>query len=720
LILGGRKMQFRLVKPTAKSLNNNDSYVLAMPNKIIVWNGKKSSIMKRAKAAELATAINKKKEYGCSCRFIQTIEHFGNKISKTFLAHFSENECDVEDQYNLKDCEFEDSIIKKNLVYQIETCSDNSNNIKLIFNPQFSGRVLKKRNLDPSKVIIIINYFFLAYVFDFGTEVYLWLGSKYNRREQKNENELALNCFDQTDCEYLKDYLDSINQLHPYGYYFPIDKKNRPDWVTIEKIKEKCESILFKKKFSDWNDIDIKISAQKKLPESKMSRNKINFNGCFKKDPTYPYILLGTVINRGKGGFDPDLDFNFSIFEDTATVHRLVKNEFQPATDNLFSFLFSEEAYLIEWSFTYGRKDIRNIKRDSENENTGREISVYFYWQGRDCSVSEKALSAVLTIFHVKKKAHQCHIGQDQELPVFLYLFKGNYISSMGKLKSFDQNENHLYLIRGENKESFLTEVIPSYQSLRSQAQFLFVVAKTKKIYNWVGSNANKHLDVRNYIKNLCKLFEKNETYFDLEVIEENQESACFKDALFFPENIAVTEIRIFRVICLAIVMVCTFTKTYLWLGWKHIQRDTTDDKTIISEHNVLKDPNFLEMKQFIIEDAIPFLKEHNFCCKITEIHSGIEPYDFITLFPMWIIRNDVREIQNTIGRIPNSVNEITENIICEQYLRLYYPLHVLSKRPLPENVKHSQLEIYLEDSEFEGTHMPNYKKLSLPQGNAL
>ena len=48
-LLGSRHIQTRLVEPSVKSMNSGDVFVLVTPKDLHLWNGKDTSIMKKAK-----------------------------------------------------------------------------------------------------------------------------------------------------------------------------------------------------------------------------------------------------------------------------------------------------------------------------------------------------------------------------------------------------------------------------------------------------------------------------------------------------------------------------------------------------------------------------------------------------------------------------------------------------------------------------------------------
>lgn len=61
--------------------------------------------------------------------------------------------------------------------------------------------------------------------------------------------------------------------------------------------------------------------------------------------------------------------------------------------------------------------------------------------------------------------------------------------------------------------------------------------------------------------------------------------------------------------IYLALAVVCSSQKTYLWHGWMSQKGENDDDQEKLAECNILQDKNYLETKRAVLEDLLPFLK---------------------------------------------------------------------------------------------------------------
>ena len=56
-------------------------------------------------------------------------------------------------------------------------------------------------------------------------------------------------------------------------------------------------------------------------------------------------------------------------------------------------------AYIIKWNFEIFRTGIRSLKGGkSKQEDSGRDRIFFFFWQGQDCSSSDKGTAALMTV----------------------------------------------------------------------------------------------------------------------------------------------------------------------------------------------------------------------------------------------------------------------------------------------------------------------------------
>ncbi|XP_037030396.1 supervillin isoform X2 [Bradysia coprophila] len=107
-------------------------------------------------------------------------------------------------------------------------------------------------------------------------------------------------------------------------------------------------------------------------------------------------------------------------------------------------------------------------------------------------------------------------------------------------------------------------------------------------------------------------------------------------------------------------------------------------------------------------------------------VWAGLEPIEFVALFPYWIERKDIGHINIQDGRseVPVSISEALSQLSQKKH-----PLSVLLTRPLPEGCDPTRLEMYLEDDDFEVAlgvpqsefeRMPLWKQTKLKKDKGL
>jgi len=189
--------------PLARSsLNGGDVFVLDNGLKIYQWIGAKAGGAEKARAGQLARAIDD--ERGGK----PTVQVFnqGDKDAKEFWALLEGGEGDVKESHETTDEKWQEVKDKKLFVF---TDKDGKEEFKKVQ----EGKI-EKKNLKSDD----------AYIVDIGAEVFVWVGSKASVTEKAK----AL--------KYAQDYLKN---------------EKRPAWTPISRYIEGGESENFLKHFDD-------------------------------------------------------------------------------------------------------------------------------------------------------------------------------------------------------------------------------------------------------------------------------------------------------------------------------------------------------------------------------------------------------------------------------------------------------------------------------------
>ncbi|KAG0713102.1 Supervillin [Chionoecetes opilio] len=158
------------------------------------------------------------------------------------------------------------------------------------------------------------------------------------------------------------------------------------------------------------------------------------------------------------------------------------------------SHLYTGDSYVVRWYYHVTASG-RTLKGEPSKHNvTGRSRVAYFFWQGKDSSVSDKGVSALMTVELDEERGPHIRVSMGLEPPAFLNLFKGGLIIHQGR-----QDDEHepkpwkLFIVRGElENEGHLVEVDVDSSHLRSRGCLVLVNCNTGVIHLWLGAKALK------------------------------------------------------------------------------------------------------------------------------------------------------------------------------------------------------------------------------------
>lgn len=485
-IKGRRHVQTRLVEPVADSINEGDNFLLITPKALYNYVGEYSNIIEQSRAADIANVIQKTHDLGCRVKEIIGLSRSSNnKHLKEFWALLGES--DVMESANAgeasEDEDYETGILSTNMIYSI---GDN----ELIPVEEYSGSIPKYGMLEERKV----------FVFDFGSEMYVWSGKNAVADEKKSALQLAKQLW---------------NEGYDYGEYdvCPLniasllgDRENkrdnkssdkRPDWALFAKITQHRETVLFKEKFLDWPDFSrvIRVKSDEKINTNVHTEiTAYNVKELLEKNTSEPDLVVeGTHLGRGQSYFDEATRRLFKYETIDLQCWRILDHANCESLDaqSLGQF-YDHDTYIYNWRYQMTVMGRELNGQPSKHAQVGKERSVFFYWQGANSSVSEKCTAAYLTVQLDKQNAPQVRIEQGNEPAAFLHLFKGSMVVHEGK-RGQDKMDSRLFIIRGElENEGYLMEVPCSLNSLRSRSSFFLINTEESEMILWHGCKSMK------------------------------------------------------------------------------------------------------------------------------------------------------------------------------------------------------------------------------------
>ncbi|XP_067326448.1 supervillin isoform X2 [Anolis sagrei] len=764
-IKGRRHVQTRLVEPRATSLNSGDCFLLLTPHYCFLWVGEFANVIEKAKASELATLIQTKRELGCRASYVQTIEeginthtHAAKDFWKLLGGQTSYQSAGRPEEDEM----YEAAIIETNCIYRLV-------DDKLIPDDDYWGKMPKCTLLNSKEVL----------VFDFGSEVYVWHGKEVTLGQRKVAFQLAKHLwngtFDYANCD--------INPLDPgeCNSLIPRKGQGRPDWAIFGRLTEHNETILFKEKFLDWTEL--KKPAEKNSSESPLKEETKSDAKPYDvmrmvplPETTVGTVLDGMNIGRGYGLIEGEDRRQFEIITVSVDVWHILEFDYSRLPKQSIGQFHEGDTYVVKWKYLVSTSVGSRQKGDLQTRVVGKEKCVYFFWQGRHSTVSEKGTSALMTVELDEERGAQVQVLQGKEPPCFLQCFQGGMIVHSGRREEEEENTQsdwRLYCVRGEVPlEGNLLEVACHCSSLRSRTSMIVLNINKALIYLWHGCKAQPHTKevgrtAANKIKEQCPLEAglHSSSKVTIHECEEGSEPIGFWDALgrrdrkaydcmlqdpgkfnFTPrlfilgsssgEFLATEYIYpsrdpsvvnsmpflqedLYTAPQPALFLVDNHHEVYLWQGWWPVENKIAGSARI----------RWASDRKCAMETVLQYCKGKNVKKppKSYLIHAGLEPLTFTNMFPSWEHREDIAEITEMDAEASNQII-LVEDVLAKLCKKLY-PLADLLARPLPEGVDPLNLEIYLSDEDFETAlqmtreeynALPSWKQVNLKKAKGL
>uniref|UniRef100_A0A3Q2EI24 Supervillin d n=1 Tax=Cyprinodon variegatus TaxID=28743 RepID=A0A3Q2EI24_CYPVA len=765
-IKGRRHIQVRLVEPTARSLNSGDCFLLITPKNCFMWSGEFANVIEKAKASEMASFVQAKRDLGCKAPQVSVLEEGINTESRWAKEFWSllggktkyRGAGDPEE-----DELYESGVVDSNGVYRLQ-------GDKLVPHEDAWASIPSVSLLDSKEVL----------VFDFGSEVYVWHGKDVPLGDRKVAvklgKQLYSGSYDYSSCR--------VNPLDASCTNKDVKGEGRPSWTLFGRLSEHNETSLFREKFLDWAERKKEEAAQTeeiKSPEHFAPRSPfdLELQPCDAKalldneaEPVKT-VLEGVNVQRGYGLVRNEDGRQAELATVAVEAWHIKEHGEEEVPEESVGQLHEGDAYIIRWKYS-----VTTLvgKRQKPGELSaaapGRERIACFFWQGRHSSASEKGTSALMTVELGSHRGSQVLVTQGKEPPCFLQLFQGGLVIHKG---SRDHNSNscglwRLFCVRGEAEvEASLLEVACERASLRSRASLVLLNAQKGFLFLWHGCKA--HADARKVanravdkLKLRCpsELGLNSSSNLKVDEVEEGSEPSEFLKALgpqdkkaydcmlqdpgkynytprlfrlsassgFFEGEEQLYPARVTEGVMAmpflqenlysaqqpALFLLDNRMEVYLWQGWQ------PDDTQCTGSAKMRWDSE----RKCAMETVLKYCKEKNPRRPPLAylVLAGLEPLTFTNIFPYWEKNTSITSKAGSSKTKVILVKEALSKLNKEQY-----SIEELTRKPLPEGVDPLRLEDYLSDQDFktlfemsrvEFNALPNWKQKNLKKSKGL
>ncbi|KAJ8414282.1 hypothetical protein AAFF_G00051520 [Aldrovandia affinis] len=766
-IKGRRHVQVRLVEPMSRSLNSGDCFLLITPKHCYLWTGEFANVIEKAKASEMASFVQTKRDMGCKAPQVTILEegintdnHRANEFWNLLggKAEYKGAGDPEEDEL------YETGVVESNCVYRLVER-------RLVPHDDAWASIPGVAMLNSKEVL----------VFDFGSEVYVWHGKDVPLGDRKVAVQLGKQLwggsYDYSSC--------SVNPLDPLACNAEIQPqgKGRPSWALFGRLSEHNETALFREKFLDWAE-----RSSNKEEGAAVEEVKSPVHATPHESELRPYdamallageggavrtLLEGVNVQRGHGLVRTEDGRQAELATVAVDVWHIREFDDYEIPGESVGQVHEGDTYVIRWKYSV-TSVVGKRQRPGElsSGGPGRERCACFFWQGRHSSVSGKGTSALMTVELGNHRGAQVLVSQGKEPPCFLQLFQGGLVIHKGSREDSATNTGgwRLFCVRGEAAvEGSLVEVECLCASLRSRASLVLLNVQQGALFLWhgckshvgarevgkktverltqtcppeLGLNSNSSVRVQEVEEGAepvefwnglgqqdrkaydCMLQDPGKYNFTPRLFHLSASSGVFEgEEQLSPARVTGSVMampflqeNLYSVPQPALFLLDNRMEVYLWQGRQPDDAECTGSAKIRWDNE----------RKCAMETALQYCKEKNRRRppQAYLILAGAEPLTFTNIFPYWerdpniklqgeAVRNKVVLVQDALSRLSKA----------------QYTAEELLAKPLPEGVDPLHLEIYLSDQDFqrvlemkrdEFNSLPTWKQINLKKSKGL
>ncbi|KAE9554411.1 hypothetical protein FO519_002403 [Halicephalobus sp. NKZ332] len=676
---GTKFVDLRCVAPKPSSVHECATFVLVTPKRLLIFEGEFSSLVERAKAKQIAHSVVSTRDLACTATRFELVKE-DRHAESYFWQELRKASPESEDGYEVAkvppemekfaDPEsenfFEDTANVINKVYEVS-----ESEVTLVM----EGKAVFSGLLDSEKIL----------VFDFGSEIYVWIGHNAERDLVKTAMDFA---------EKLKEKpLDESSLIFSDDF-----SENRPSWIVVRKFTEGLPDCIFRLKFVD--PLPEPSSRTPKTP--KFTTPRFVMAGKPSPKPALDPCGLENLLKDDDEVAD-QLAEKLSNEEPKEHVLELEETELRPETEDvhteglMFFKLVGEvleekeemnefwdtDCYVVKWLYRVERRGVRKLDgTPGLQKDTGRQRTAYFYWFGSRATKKDRGACALALRKFDKDRREHVLMEQGNEIPMFLNLFEGKMVISSNEFKD---NEKRTYIVHGSRGNYFFAEEIDSDGLLlRPQAVYIIMDTRKEEISLWKGKLVNNQV-----ASGAAKLAEKLSDIKGFRFVEKSNEKWSLEEP--FDWRHAPRVFRLFDVEG-ELLQYVQYSRN---VNFTVRQRDLKGTMMVDQESCLWIWTEEL-VSTFHLQVASKYWKLKNRREKPAKvICRGKEPSEFKALFPDWREFEEV-QIEDFEPQKPRELGELLEERTRPR------TLEEVRERRLPLGCDTKKLERFLSDEDFE------------------
>uniref|UniRef100_UPI0035902588 supervillin-like isoform X3 n=1 Tax=Myxine glutinosa TaxID=7769 RepID=UPI0035902588 len=470
-VKGRKHVQVRVVEPCMHSLGPDICAVLVTAQSCFLWLGHEANSSEKIKATKLAAQIQNGPELGCKASAVTVLEdrnYSSSDEAATFWTLLGAQQhaappCSPEKSTSRNEESYEHDIIATNCLFRLQgQC--------LVPDDKFWGKAPQHAILQTPAVL----------VFDFGTEIYTWIGEDVGPKSRRLAGLLAQQLW-------IGPYDYSTCRINPLGPCAARRGNGRPDWAVYSQIDQGREMLLFREKFLDWPGLQQEVRTKElieKEEEAYVSQQMLS--GTSKLvDRDLSHQAMDHLTGK------QPITTSTEIWHITGASCRLLE---QPT----LAQFYDGDSYLVIWRFK-----LRNSGGKETEEGSRSEYCTSFLWQGKK-ALQGRNESMAESVLHKSGCRSKMLVPQGKEPAAFLRLFHGSLVILLGskdKKMELSADRSRLFCVCGDLPgEGCLLETLCKVQSLRSRASMLLLDVRRRNLHLWHGCRSpagNRNLSRR-------------------------------------------------------------------------------------------------------------------------------------------------------------------------------------------------------------------------------